>query len=72
MPLPHCHRCGNCHIGCLIFAPSGIRTLIVAEVEAAMSYEDSVVYEYAWSPTVNWPKPTGKVISISGGRTLYL
>ncbi len=64
-----CHRCGNCHIGILVFAPAGLRTIIESDVEAAMSYEDSLRYETAFSPLIDWtPRYTVRVIT--GGRTV--
>lgn len=45
-----CKMCGNCHIGMLIFAPAGVMILIVAEVEAAMSYQEDLVNEEDFVP----------------------
>jgi hypothetical protein len=45
-----CNRCGNCHVGSLILAPAGIMILIVAEVEAAMSYQEDIVNEDSSMP----------------------
>lgn len=45
MSVPICRRCGNCHVGFLIWAPEGILILLVSEVESAMTYEEDVIYE---------------------------
>lgn len=56
-----CNRCGNCHIGCLIYAPVGVMVLLVAEVEAAMSYEEDLQQEIASTPLVNWTPRFGRL-----------
>jgi hypothetical protein len=64
MPIVACNRCGRCHIGSLVFAPTGFLILFRNEWEQELSEEDFDFWSRTYSPRIRPPENIVRFVEI--------